>query len=216
MANQFWQQLKLARRTLRHAVLPHDKIYDQHYYASDVEEGSRSSAAVMARSILGWAHAKTLIDVGCGTGALLEAFRNLGCDVRGLEYSEAGLEYCRRRRLSVQKFNIEKDAVDVAGRRDVAVSFEVAEHLPLRSAGRFVELLCGLSPRIVMSAATPGQGGRGHINEQRHAYWIEKFETRGHRFNAEISRRFADEWKAAGVSHWYSDNVMVFAQENAD
>jgi len=33
-----------------------------------------------------------IIDVGCGTGALLEALRDRGCDVFGLEYSEAALK----------------------------------------------------------------------------------------------------------------------------
>jgi SAM-dependent methyltransferase len=215
MAARLWQELKRARRTLRHAVLPHDKIYTRDYYAADVEEGAVRSAAVMARSIFAWAKPQTVIDVGCGTGSLLEAFGKLGCDGRGLEYSQAGLDYCRRRGLAVQKFNIEKDSLADDARCDLAVSFEVAEHLPARSAGRYAALLCGLSPRVVMSAATPGQGGRGHLNEQPHAYWIEKLAGHGLRFDAATSRRFADEWKAAGASHWYCDNVMAFARGGA-
>ena len=144
----------------------------------------------MAGVIFDRFHPCAVIDVGCGTGALLEAFRNLGCDVRGREYSDAGLAYCRRRDLLVEKFNIEKDCIANGEQYDLAVSFEVAEHLPSWSADRYVELLCGLAPLVVMSAATPGQGGHGHINEQSHAYWIEKFRERSYPMDEIASRTF--------------------------
>jgi cyclopropane fatty-acyl-phospholipid synthase-like methyltransferase len=164
----------------------------------------------MARSIFECFHPETLIDVGCGTGALLKAFRGLGCEVRGLEYSDAGLAYCQSRSLPVEKFNIEMDLLATKEHHDVAVSFEVAEHLPIWTADRFVELLRGLAPAIVMSAATPGQGGHHHLNEQPHSYWIEKFHRRGYLFDLLTSVRFSSEWKASGAAYWYCDNVMVF------
>src|SRR5271154_6008708 len=96
-------------RLMRHIISSHDNIYDQDYYETIVEADAARSADVMAASIVDRFQSKTVIDVGCGTGALLQAFRKLHCEVHGLEYSEAGLAYCRSRRLSVMKFNIEKD-----------------------------------------------------------------------------------------------------------
>ena len=47
-----------------------------------------------------------------------------------------------------------------AGRADVAVSTEVAEHLPESAADRFVELLTALAPVAVVTAALPDRAGR--------------------------------------------------------
>jgi hypothetical protein len=93
-------------RLVRHTIASHDKIYDEHYYDTMVEADAARSAHVMAASIVDRFQPKTVMGVGCGTGALLQAFTKLNCEARGLEYSEAGLAYCRSRRLSVRKFNI--------------------------------------------------------------------------------------------------------------
>jgi hypothetical protein len=117
---------------------------------------------------------------------------------RGFEYADAGLDYCRRRGLSVQKCNVERDDPPDES-FETAVSFGVAEHLAPWSADRYVKLLCKLSRNVVMSAATPGQDGLDHINEQPHFYWIKRFD-----FDALVSERFAAEWKQPGVAAWYS------------
>ena len=44
---------------------------------------------------------------------------------------------------------------------------------------RFVEFLTGLAPVVVFSAATPGQTGTGHINEQWPVYWQSAFHEHG-------------------------------------
>lgn len=187
----------------------HDTTYDQDYYDRQVEVTAVHSAPAMAKSIVGHFRPRTVIDVGCGTGALLEAFRNLKCEVRGLEYSEAGLAYCGRRKLAVRKFNIGTDKIDDK-RYDIATSFEVAEHLAPRLADEFVDLLCKLSSVVVMSAATPGQGGRDHVNEQPHSYWIGKFAERRYFFDKQNADRFSSDWREAGTSEWYHNNVMIF------
>lgn len=198
-------------KTVRHALLPHDDVYNQTYYDGDVEPFAAPSASVMAASIVDRFRPKTVIDVGCGTGALLAAFRKLNCEVRGFEHAEAGRAYCQKRGLSVRQFNIEKDTMDDE-QYDLAVSFEVAEHLPAWTAKRYVGLLCRLSPLVIMSAATPGQGGIDHINEQPHSYWQKKFESENHYFDEATSRGFSMHWKSADVASFYYDNVMVFVR----
>ena len=194
----------------RHLLTPHDQTYHRHYYA-EVDVYAVDSALAMAKTITERFQPKTVIDVGCGTGALLEAFRGLGCEVRGLDYSEAALAYCRRRKLSVRKFNLEKDSPDEP-RYDLATSFEVAEHLAPWAAKRYVGLLCALSPLVVMSAAPPGQGGKDHINEQPQSYWIKKFKCCNYLFDEKSSRELSLDWRTLGVTSWYRDNLMVFAR----
>src|SRR5262245_12113847 len=176
-----------------------------------IEGPAVASAPAMARTIVEHFHPHSVVDIGCGTGALLVAFRDLGCSVSGLEYAEAALRYCRERNLDVRKFDIERQVLRQAARSDLAVSFEVAEHLPEKRADRFVDLLCSLAPIVVCSAAKPGQeGGLDHVNCQPQSYWIEKFERRGYRFDHVAAGALCAQWRAQGVTWYYYENVMAF------
>jgi SAM-dependent methyltransferase len=198
---------------LKARLLGHDGIYSSDYYESTVEGPAVRSAGTIANSILNEFKATCIIDVGCGTGALLEALRYRGCEVFGLEYSEAALKYCRSRRLSVAKFDLERDVFNDNRTYDVAVSMEVAEHLPEMVADRYVALLTRLSQVIIFTAAPPGQGGIDHVNEQPPSYWISKFQEHGFKHAEELSQRLRETWEAAGdVEGWYHKNLMIFRQ----
>ncbi|MGA3205919.1 MAG: hypothetical protein ABSF12_25780 [Bryobacteraceae bacterium] len=95
-------------------------------------------------------------------------------------------------------------------RYDLATSFEVAEHLVPWIANSFVDLLCKLSPIIVMSAATPGQTGTDHVNEQPHSYWIDKFEHRHYSFDETSSKQLSRHWQLSNVAGFYYENVLDF------
>jgi SAM-dependent methyltransferase len=196
---------------LKGQLLRHDWIYNSDYYERAVEGPAVRSAGTIANSILNDFKPTCVIDVGCGTGALLEALRYAGCEVFGLEYSKAALKYCHARRLNIAKFDLERNVFKENRTFDVVVSMEVAEHLPEKAADRYVDLLACLSQVIVFTAAPPGQGGRDHVNEQPPSYWITKFQQRGFEHAKEISQRWSKNWKAAGnVEGWYHRNLMIF------
>jgi 2-polyprenyl-3-methyl-5-hydroxy-6-metoxy-1,4-benzoquinol methylase len=136
------QQIRSSRIATRlKRTLPHDWTYNLGYFNVTVEGPAIRSAPRIADTIVNTFKPRSVVDVGCGTGALLETLRDRGCNVFGLEYSEAALQLCRQRRLDVTKFDLESDSL--AGDRvfDVAISLEVAEHLPEKSADIFVGLL---------------------------------------------------------------------------
>jgi cyclopropane fatty-acyl-phospholipid synthase-like methyltransferase len=196
---------------LKAAILGHDWVYSADFFEKDVEGPAVRSAGTIAQSIVDEFAGRRIVDVGCGTGALLEALRARGCAVFGLEYAEAALEFCRHRQLDVAKFDLEHNVYQDSRTFDVTVSMEVAEHLPERVADRYVDLLTRLSPVVVFTAAIPGQGGTDHINEQPHSYWIEKYRQRGFEYLPEMSLRWRDTWKASGeVESWYYRNLMIF------
>lgn len=195
---------------LKSRLLAHHWIYDSAYYRSTVEGPAARSAPTIAEQIVTALRPRAVLDVGCGTGALLAALRERGCEVYGLEYSDAALRYCRARGLEVSKFNLEKDIFEPR-KFDVAVSMEVAEHLPQEAADRYVFLLTQAAPFVVFTAAPPGQGGIDHVNEQPPSYWIRKFQDRGFQHVADLSKQWADDWKASGnVQGWYCENLMLF------
>lgn len=193
--------------------LEHETVYDSDYYAG-VEARAVRSAKVMATSILFDLRPRTIVDVGCGTGALLDFLRRSGCQVLGLDYSEAALQYCRDRGLNVRKFNLETDIFTDAQVFDAAISTEVAEHLPEASADRYVDLLTRLSSVIVLTAAQPGQGGTDHVNEQPRSYWISKFRIREFIYDEELSNCWSENWRETKVVvPFFYKNLMIFRRK---
>jgi SAM-dependent methyltransferase len=187
----------------------HQETYDSKYYEF-IEFTSTWSREAMAESIARDLAPRHAIDLGCGTGALLEALRARAVQVTGLEYSDVAIQRCCERPLKVRKFGIGRNRLPRRLRgRDLAISLEVAEHLPARLADRFVKLLTTAGDTVVMSAATPGQGGTNHFNEQPHDYWIEKMARRGFDMDHDLSLRWRAEWQGK-TADWYHANVMVF------
>ena len=83
----------------------HDAIYDDAYYAKDVAGPAEQAAPHVAASIAAHFQPKRLIDVGCGTGAMLDAARTLGIDVMGARICQCGdqdLQSARAARASIQ------------------------------------------------------------------------------------------------------------------
>lgn len=191
----------------------HDERYDVAYYAEIVERTAAPSAPHIAQSIVRDLNPQRLLDVGCGTGDIMAALRDRGVDVAGLEYSAAGLARCRAKGLRVQSFDLEQDRLEPAEPPyDVVLSTEVAEHLPERLADAFVDALCSQGRTIVFTAATPGQGGVDHVNEQPHSYWLAKFRVRGFRLDAGLTEGWRAEWQGA-TAPWYAANVLVLRGE---
>lgn len=189
----------------------HEDIYDTEYFAS-VDASSTVGADAMARTLLGKFNASRIVDIGCGTGSLLLAFRKAGIHVEGFDYSEPALGVCREKGLSVQRLNLESGELPPAPQADLAVSFEVAEHLDARHADGYIAFLTQIAPNLAFSAATPGQGGHDHVNEQPHSYWIEKIEAAGLHLLPEPTRETRAEWSRLGVPNEYSANVLLFSR----
>ena len=203
--NQHWF------RVMRSRVLKHDDIYAGYYYTDIVEPHALKAADTMADSLVTVFRPSSLIDVGCGTGALLAALNKRDINVMGLEYATDALNISRKRGLTVERCDLRKSDYRTEKHYDLAVSLEVAEHLPHGSAVAYVKLLCRLAPIVVITAAPPGQGGNGHINEQPREYWIDLFSAEGHVFDSDTSATLANIWMKSGcVEDWYWRNLMVY------
>jgi cyclopropane fatty-acyl-phospholipid synthase-like methyltransferase len=189
----------------------HDLTYNGTHYADMGEGPAASSALVISESFLRDLQPTTVVDVGCGTGALLEALQKRGSQVMGLEKSRAALRCCRERGLDVGRFDLGRGVFAEGHVFDVAISMEVAEHLPERTADRYVESLARLSRLVVFTAAPPGQGGHHHVNEQPPSHWIAKFQGLGFEQDQELSQRGRESWRGSEtVAPWYPKNPMVF------
>jgi SAM-dependent methyltransferase len=158
---------------------------------------------------------RTAVDVGCGTGRYVMEMRARGIDAIGLEYAPTLRRKCARRGITVLPFDVSVPTPQPEGRPfDLAISFEVAEHVPATLADDFARFFAGLARRVVFTAAHPGQGGTSHINEQPREYWIDKFDANGFALDESLTRELASQWERASA-HWYLPrNLSVFSERH--
>jgi len=177
-------------------------------------EGSSASRAVEV--LLRHFSPQSVVDIGCGTGLYLAAFAARGAEVKGYDGSEAAIRKSPVKD-KITFWNLE-EYLPAEKKYDLCLSIEVAEHLKPQAADTFVRTLTGMSDTLIFTAATPGQGsvGIGHINEQPHEYWIEKFVAHGFRLEAELTRKIRKEMQAAEVIWWVPKNLMVFKKIKAN
>lgn len=184
--------------------------YSKHYYES-VLAGSLASAREIVPVILDLVQPENVIDVGCGNGDWLQAFREFGVeDILGIDGdwvdpSKLRIPADRFRAVDVKlPFSIE-------GQFDLVISLEVAEHMTAESAQTFVESLSRLGPVVLFSAAVPHQGGTNHLNEQWPDYWARLFQTKRF-FAIDCIRKRV--WNNEKVEWWYAQNMILFVRED--
>jgi SAM-dependent methyltransferase len=182
-------------------------------YFRDVNSRSVADAPAVMRALeTHFPDAQRLIDVGAGTGAHSAEAQRRGKTVIACEHSATGRRAAARQGVRCSPFDLERDPpVQLSERFDLAFSFEVAEHLPEPLGLRLVSFLSSCAPLVVFSAAQPGQGGTGHVNEQPKRYWIDRFEAEGMPHRAELSAALSESFRREGVKAPYLvGNVMVF------
>lgn len=193
------------RRLIRAPLV--DGIYGDRFY-SDLEELQSASYDSIAATLIDRLSPAGVVDVGCGSGGLLDVLARRGVtDLLGLERSEAAIAAASKRGLDVLRVDL-REPLLLPARFDLAVCLEVAKHLPPEASDSLVTTLTSGPRRLVFSAATPGQGGDGHINEQPHEYWISRFRSAGFIVNDRLTETAREEWGGDGVASWYCVNVF--------
>lgn len=184
------------------------RAYSKSFF--DALEGQAlSSAARVVPIILELVQPRSVVDVGCGSGAWLSVFADHGVE------DLLGIDGYRPDRLLIPADRFLQCDLDRELRLDrgfdLAVCLEVAEHLRPVSAGLLVGGLARLAPVVIFSAAAPAQGGTEHLNEQWPEYWAALFADRGYEVLDPIRRRV---WNDPAVSWWYAQNMLVFVRRD--
>ena len=123
---------------------------------------------------------RSAVDIGCGVGTWLSVLSQRGIsEIQGVDGHWVDTANLAIPPESFSHHDLQRD-LDLGRRFDLAISLEVAEHLPAERASGFVSWLTGLADIVLFSAATPRQGGRNHFNEQWQEYWAALFARHGY------------------------------------
>lgn len=170
------------------------------------QSGSAASAKEIVPYVIDLIRPGSVVDVGCGTGSWVAAFAAAGIDAIGIDgdwvlQSELVVSPAKFQPVDLRR------SFALPRRFDLAVSLEVAEHLPEESAASFVESIAAAAPAVLFSAAVPHQGGRNHVNEQWPEYWASLFKR--HRFLPLDCLRSVF-WDNPRIRWWYAQNMVIY------
>jgi SAM-dependent methyltransferase len=190
------------------AVLRHGTAYSADYFDA-FREGALASARVVVPMLEEWFRPRSVVDVGCGSGAWLAVWREHGVtDILGIDGPYVDPSTLLISPAQFQALDLRRPfALD--RKFDLALCLEVAEHLPARVAASLVRSLINLAPIVLFSAAVPLQTGAGHINERWPNYWRDQFAHHDYMFLDPIRPRI---WHDARVEIWYRQNIFLAVQ----
>jgi SAM-dependent methyltransferase len=179
---------------------------------ADWDRVASAAAERVVPLLLALLDVRSVVDVGCGTGAWLAAFRERGvADVLGIDGPDVPAELLRIPAGRLLRADL-REPIALERTFDVALSLEVAEHLPPPAAEAFVASLARAAPVVVFSAAVPLQGGHGHGNEAWQGDWARRFAAHG---LAPYDVLRARVWTDPQVAWWYAQNTLVYASPEA-
>jgi SAM-dependent methyltransferase len=172
-----------------------------------------SSARQIMPVVLRLTGARSVVDVGCATGAWLSVVREEGVeDVLGLD----GAYVDRSKLLIPSELFVAHDLerpIRLGRRFDLVLSLETAEHLSPSAAAAFVASLVELAPVVLFSAAIPNQGGVNHVNERWPEYWAWLFSAHGYQ-QLDVIRSAV--WDDPEVDYPYAQNTFLYVRQGVE
>ena len=191
-------------------------MIDKNNYGSDfynnVNITSLYSAEIILPKVLELfsCEIKTAVDFGCAEGVWLNKLLDLGINeivgIDGPWVQQTALK------IPVESFVIANlgEPIYLKKKYDIAISLEVAEHIPQTSAETFVHSLTTAADFVLFSAAIPYQGGTDHVNEQWPAYWNALFNKYGFIAVDYLREQF---WREKKVNVYYKQNILLFVKK---
>jgi SAM-dependent methyltransferase len=120
---------------------------------------------------------RTVLDVGCAFGFLVEALRDRGVDAFGLDLSPYAIGQVHD---SVKEYCWVASILDpLPERYDLIVCHEMLEHLPPGDANAAIARMCGATDEVLFSSTPDGYDEDTHLNVQPVDYWASLFAQHG-------------------------------------
>ena len=127
-----------------------------------------------------------MLDIGCGMGISTNYFKDLGCTIQAIE----GHPYCKENSL-IKDYILLHDYINgesqLSGTYDLCWSCEFVEHVEEKYSENFIKDFAK-AKIVLITHATPGQGGWNHVNCQPASYWIERLSNHGLEYDDDLTK----------------------------
>lgn len=184
-----------------------ERYYDKPFF--DLQACHQKDYDRMAEWLLKNLAFETVIDIGCGNGLMLLPLLRVGKTVWGVDASLSALSTADPLVLPYIGMADLRQPVELPP-SDLAICIEVGEHLEKEHADTLIQsVVTAAKTWVFFSAATPGQGGMAHFNEQPHEYWIEKFKAQGFDLKKDETASMREYLKGIAAC-WFTNNALIF------
>ena len=118
---------------------------------------------------------KSLLDIGCGPGGMVELANNLGLDAVGID-GDYTLDRYDSSKFIIHDFT--KGPAPISKRFDLGWSVEFVEHVYEEFIPNYMQAMQQCK-YLIMTYAPIGHGGYHHVNENTERYWIDTIQKYG-------------------------------------
>ena len=122
---------------------------------------------------------KLVMDIGAGNGTYVQALRKLGYKITGVDGTSGIHELTGG---LVRHADLTGNCRHLFDSTDWGLCIEVGEHVPKELEQRFIDAVGGIPfEGLIITWASPGQRGSGHVNCRTPVYVAAEFARRGWR-----------------------------------
>lgn len=181
---------------------PPATTFGEFYYAHDCglpyerSEHWLTFFGAVADAIVERLQPRTVLDVGCAMGFLVEALRNRGVEAWGIDVSEYAIGKVHE---SVAPFCAVARAdgplpPPFPSSYDLVTCVEVIEHIDPEPAASALANLCRWGDRVLFSSSSTDYGEPTHVNVKRGEVWVAEFASHGMLRNFDLDVSFLTPW----------------------
>jgi len=131
---------------------------------------------------------RSFLDIGCGPGGMVFNASYIGFKARGIEGDPNSIpKDCPL----ITQIDYRKTSSGLKNKFDIGYSCEFLEHIPAKYMKNYMEDF-NLCKSIIITAAPPGWGGIGHVNEQSEDYWIKTFSENNFQIDKKMTQKIRE------------------------
>lgn len=157
--------------------------YGPHYYEHDYGPPYERSEfwltffGAIADRIVKELQPRSVLDVGCAMGLLVEQLYKRGVDAWGMDVSKYAIS--RVHESVSDRCRVGSILEPIEGRYDLVVCIEVVEHLWPKDAHTVIANLSAAGERVLFSSSPSHYGEPTHLNTRPPEYWSTEFAEHG-------------------------------------